>query len=102
MKEVFDYNGKEIELDYSEKYVENIKSPMKVKSFAKGVLRKYDRLEKKVMSRLIEKSIKINPRYNLVAIKGIKHRVENIFLNGEMGLNFMVEGYAIYRRTRKS
>jgi hypothetical protein len=98
--EIFEYKGKEIELDYSEKYIENIKSPLKVRSFARGVLRKYDRLEKKVLERLIEKSIKRSPRYNLVAIKGIKHRVENIFLNGEMGLSFMVEGYAVYTKNR--
>ena len=101
MKEIFDYKGKEIELDYSEKYVESIKSPFKVWSVARGVLRKYERLEKKALIRLISYPIRKVRNYDLVAIKGLKRSAESIVLEGELGLELKLEGYAIFRKLNK-
>lgn len=101
MKEKFNYKGKEIELDYSENYLESIKNPFKVWSVTRGVLRKYDRIEKRALSRLISYPIRKVRGYELVAIKGLKRSAENLILNGEMGLELRLEGYAIFRKNRK-
>lgn len=98
MKEIFEYNGRKIQLDYSENYIERIKHPFKVWSLARGVLRKYDKIEEKALARLISKPLGRRKGCNLVAIKGIKRSVQNFRSDGEMGLELRLEGYAIFKR----
>jgi hypothetical protein len=98
--DTFNYNGKNIELDYSENYIERIRDQFKVTSFSLGILKNYDNVEKKALRYLIKHSLRRRSRkkYNLVAISGIKQSAESILLNGKEGIKFNLEGYAVFRR----
>jgi predicted ATP-dependent Lon-type protease len=99
--DIFNYNGKNIELDYSENYIERIRDRFKVTSFSLGILKNYDNVEKKALRYLIKHALgrRSRNRYNLVAISGIKFSsVENIILDGKEGIKLNLEGFAVFRK----
>jgi hypothetical protein len=94
---IFNYKGKEIELSYSERYVENRKHPVKTKGFSRGFEKDYLVIESKAQFHLIKNAVDRRPNQNLEKIIGIQGIIKQIIFKDQPGVKIHLKGIAVYR-----
>jgi hypothetical protein len=96
---IFNYNGKDIKLNYSERDVEKRKFPVETKGYSRGLYEDYLNLEKEAQFYLIKNAIQRRPEYNLDRIIGIKQEeIERIIFDNQPGIRILLTGIAVYRK----
>lgn len=96
---IFNYNGKDIRLDYSEENVEKRKFPVETKGYSRGFYEDYLNLEKEAQFYLIKNAIQRRPKSNLDKIIGVKQEeIGSIIFNDKPGVRILLTGIAVYRK----
>lgn len=95
---LINYNGKEIELNYSENSADRVRHPLDTKGFSLGNLEDYYELEAIAQHNLVENATRRKPGYTLDKIVRVRQNISEINFNQQPGVKIILTGIPVYRK----